>query len=246
MTMRSLSITVGLLAFLFASTEAMAFRFAPIEAVMAPSGGKASHNFQITNIESEPIAIDIRIVSRSTDQTGIERHIPADDQFIVYPAQAIVTPGQTQTVRVQWVGDPAPGKEIPFRLIAEQLPIDLGPTPTDGAQVRLLVRYVASLYVRPGGTSPNPVVNNFRRVDDPAIGDSIRLDISNQGTQHVLLKDVLLTAVSKEDRLELSLDDLGEAATINLLPGELRHILLPWPKALNTELDSVEAQARAQ
>lgn len=42
---------------------------------------------------------------------------------------------------MRWIGNLAPEKEMAFRLIAEQLPIDIGDEPeVQGGVIRLLVR----------------------------------------------------------------------------------------------------------
>ena len=56
---------------------------------------------------------------------GIETNQDANDDFIVYPPQLIVPPGTQQVIRVTWIGEPEPPIELAYRLIAEQLPINL-------------------------------------------------------------------------------------------------------------------------
>ncbi len=79
------------------------------------------------------------------------------------PAQAIVLSGKSQSVRAQWLGDPAPERELAFRLVAEQLPIEFNRETSDGARLKLLVRYIASLYIAPRGVEADVVLESAVR-----------------------------------------------------------------------------------
>src|SRR5688572_9827505 len=104
------------------------------------------------------------MLHRQVSVDGQEQGSNADDDFLVYPAQILLEPGGRQTVRVTWLGDPAPGQELPYRLLAEQLPIEqiwpdagLRPTVAVGKLV-ILYRYKGSAYIRPRGVKPDVVL----------------------------------------------------------------------------------------
>ncbi len=99
---------------LFASAPAEAFKLTPIEMVFEPAGRGATRTFQITNAHDQPIAVEIRLAARDMSLSGEDVLSDAEDSFAVFPAQAIVLPGKSQTVRVQWLGDPAPERELAF------------------------------------------------------------------------------------------------------------------------------------
>ena len=42
-------------------------------------------------------------VMKRTVVNGEEVDVAADDDFIIFPPQMIIHPGQTQTLRIQWV-----------------------------------------------------------------------------------------------------------------------------------------------
>ncbi len=99
---------------LFATAPAEAFKLTPIEMVFEPAGRGATRTFQITNAHDQPIAVEIRLAARDMSLSGEDVLSDAEDSFAVFPAQAIVLPGKSQTVRVQWLGDPAPERELAF------------------------------------------------------------------------------------------------------------------------------------
>ena len=222
---------------LFAPAPAEAFKLTPIEMVFEPAGRGATRTFQITNAHDQPIAVEIRLAARGMTLSGEDVLSDAEDSFAVFPAQAIVLPGKSQTVRVQWLGDPAPERELAFRMLAEQLPIELNRDASDGARLKLLVRYLASLYVAPTGVAGDGVSESAKR--KIAAGGPARLAVvlRNRGSAHSLLRGLTLTATGQapgggEVSVALTVEQLDGMIGQNLLAGHRREFLLPWPAKL--------------
>src|ERR1700682_5581388 len=104
---------------------AFAFKISPFNADMAPAGPRARLDYLLENESSEPTAVQIGVVRREQAEDGTETLSPADDQFLIFPAQLILLPKVTRTVRVQWLGPVTPQKELSYRIVAEQLPVEL-------------------------------------------------------------------------------------------------------------------------
>ncbi len=228
---------VALLLALLAASPSSAFKFSPIEMTIEPSGRGSTRTFQITNVDEQPIAVELRIEARDMAVSGEDILEDAEDLFVVFPAQTIVMPGQSQSIRVQWLGEPNPDRELAFRLFAEQLPIDLDPNPADGARVRILVRYVASLYVAPRGASADLAVDSADR--DAGAGGSAKLlvVIENNGSAHALLRNLTLSvtgrdATGADTTVALTPEQLDGMIGQNVLAGRRRAFRLPWPTAL--------------
>ncbi len=223
---------------LFASAPVEAFKLTPMEMTFQPTGRGATQTVRITNAHDQPIAVEIHLAAREMTLSGEDRLSDAEDFFAVFPAQAIVLPGKSQTVRVQWLGDPAPERELAFRLVAEQLPIDLNRETSDGARLKLLVRYIASLYIAPRGMEADVVLESA--VQTTAADGSARLAIvlHNRGTAHSLLRGLTLTATGQargNDKVSVALnaEQLDGMTGQNLLAGHRREFLLPWPVTLS-------------
>ncbi len=226
----------ALVALLLAPAPAEAFKLTPIEMVFAPAGRGTTRTFQITNAHDQPIAVEIRFAARDMSLSGEDIRSDAEDSFVAFPAQAIVLPGRSQTVRVQWLGNPKPKGELAFRMMAEQLPIDLNREATDGARLKLLVRYVASLYVAPKGVKAEVALESAGR-KTAAGGARLAIVLHNRGTAHSLLRGLTLTVTGQangggEVSVELAADQLDGMIGQNLLAGHRREFLLPWPAKL--------------
>ncbi|HEV7369730.1 fimbrial biogenesis chaperone [Arenibaculum sp.] len=217
---------------LLASAEpAAAFRLVPIEMEFAPTGRGATQVFRVENDRNEPAAIEVRMMARAMEADGADRLAPADEEFVVFPEQIVLMPGESQSVRVQYVGKPALEAERAYRLIAEQLPIDLGGGGAQGGQVRLLVRYVASVYVMPDGARPEVRVTGAGAVTEGG-QRLVELTVENAGTSHQILAGPRLTLSGPGGAITLEGDAVAALSGENVLAGTRRRFLLPWPPDL--------------
>jgi fimbrial chaperone protein len=210
---------------------AAAFRLIPIEMNFEPSGRGATQIFRVENDKTVPVAIEVSIIGRGQDQQGEDTEVPMGDDWVLFPEQIILQPGESQSVRVQWIGDATLDRERAFRLIAAQQAIDFGETPTQGGQVKLLVQYKASLYVAPIGTKPQlslVAAAPGKRADGPGLD----LDVRNDGNAHGFLRNPLLTLEAGGKSLVLKADRLDGLANENVLAGVTRRFSLPWPTEL--------------
>ncbi len=213
---------------LLAPVPAHAFRLVPIEMEFEPSGRGATQIFRLENENRDPVAVEVKVMARAQDPDGQDVLTEAGDDWVVFPEQVILEPGQNQSVRVQWVGNAAPPVELAYRLIAEQLPVDIGKAPPQGGQVRLLVRYVASLYVMPQGVRPSVGIVSAGKAAD----GRLELVVRNSGTSRQILREPTLTLQGGGKTVTLAADQLEGLAGENLLAGTTRRFLLPWPAGL--------------
>jgi fimbrial chaperone protein len=215
------------------------FQLSPMEMRFSPIGGGASRSFLLRSAGTQPVAIQISIVTRNVSIDGIEELPPAEDDFIVFPPQIILMPNQTQTVRVVWVGDDSPSKELPYRIVAEQVPIDAlepkidEPTDTRIVDIKVLFKYVGTIYVTPPNASPKVVIEGAEPFTSEDGSQKLVLNFENQGTAHKLLTGLVVNLTSAGQTITLSGDEqlkgvIGE----NILAGNKRRFVLPWPKEL--------------
>jgi fimbrial chaperone protein len=211
------------LAALLASSPVAAFNFTPIDATLRPSGSAATQTFSLENPGTGPVAVELTVHVREMSETGDDRLSPADDVFTVYPSQLILQPGARQSVRLQWTGPTELDREQAFRLIAEELPIDLGDEEGDeeGAGLDLLVRYVASVYVQPANASARLSLELER-------GEKgIVLVARNQGTMRAVLRDEDFVIIADDQPVEWSEQQLEALSVTNVLAGHTRRLPIP-------------------
>lgn len=226
---RTIAPLLLLAAVLLPSSAAQAFRLVPIEMEFEPSGRNATQIFRVENEGNEPVAIEVRVEKRAMDRNGEDILTEAYDDWVVFPEQIILNPKETQSIRVQYVGNATIATEQPYRLIADQLPVDIGRGPAQGGQVRLLVRYVAALYVMPAGVGPDVQVDTAGPTGGPGGAGMLELVLTNRGTSRQVLLDPVVTLQAGAQSLKLTGEALTGLAGENLLAGTTRRFLVPWP-----------------
>lgn len=212
---------------------ASAFTLEPMSTSLAPSGAGAIGTFRLKNDNVERIAIRIAVLERSMTPEGKDQTQAADKLFTIYPSRLVLEPSSSATFKIQWKGATSPDRELCFRLVAEQVPVDFGTTRASG--IRIMFRYVASLYV-------TPVSSTWKLLAESALGaidgDGNRgflVEVLNSGGRHVIAVDSsfeLREAGSDADPILLSGEAIGSADGANYLPGLPRRFFLPHPDAV--------------
>lgn len=216
-----------------------AFTLQPISQSFSTSGAESSRVFQVNNPGSRPIAMRLEMLERVVDEDGTESNPAARGSFTVFPTQFILEPGQRRNIRVRYTGPENLEHEHSYRLLAEQLPVDLLESGTNGSQgsensgrpgqgaIQVMFRYLASVFVVPPNASgPEAQASILEQVSGDHSGLLLRFE--NSGGRHVILTNL---------ELELRLDDgsrrrveasaLEGIKGVNLLAGSSRTHFLP-------------------
>lgn len=201
-----------------------AFQLTPMSAVIEPDAESPTVVFTVNNTNDAPIAVQLRVATRSILPDGTEINNDASDTLQVFPSQLVLRPDTSQTVRVRWIGSSTPPEELPFRLIAEQLPVNLNRQDEEESGVQFMLKYRATVYVRPPETAPEIVVD---AVETDETDETVTIQISNNGSRHRLFSTGRIVLQRGESEAELPLADIEPFVTVNVLPGETRRVTVP-------------------
>lgn len=165
-------------------------------------GKNATRTFTVSNDGSKSISLEVFATTRSIAADGKESRNETK-HFMVYPPQLTVKPGEKRSLRVSYIGPKNNEKEIPYRLVVRQLPVDMENKnkKKTGAQIDFMFEYVASLYVTKEGAKPSVSLDKIE-----VKGKQLQLSFSNNGSKHGLLKDFDYMIGSKENQTALSRD----------------------------------------
>lgn len=207
------------------------FQLRPISRDFAPSGRNATQTFEVINSNDRPVAVRLTVLRRGLTPEGIETRDAIDGEFVVFPSRVALEPGSSQTVRVQWRGQQTVDRELAFRLIAEEVPVDFAAAEEAGTgSIRIAFRWEAALYVLPPGGAAD-----VRAEDIRVIGRSVHFDVANVGTRHEVLNGLQITLEEEGTNDEVagsvtySGEQLGALGGINLLAGTYVRGSLPLP-----------------
>ncbi len=217
-----------------------AFTLQPISQEFSTSGAESSRVFQVHNPGSQPVAMRLEMLQRLVDEDGTETNPSARQSFTVFPTQFVLEPGQRRNIRVRYTGPENLEREQSFRLLAEQLPVDLtgsdqdtqsGTASSSGrpgqGSIQIMFRYLASVFVVPSNAAgPNPVVTLLERVSADEAGLVLRFE--NSGGRHVILRNLELELRLDDDsQHRVAADALEGIKGENLLAGSSRTHFLP-------------------
>lgn len=214
---------------LVVTASTWALSFTPIEMDFTPSGRGTTQIYRIENTNAEIAAVEISIKNRKMSLNGEDQLSDADDDFSIFPAQVVLQPGQTQTVRVQYTGPASLTSEKAYRLIAEQLPIDIGQGPQNGGRMRLLVKYVASVYIVPAGARSKVKLEETKLTTEEG-KTWLELLIHNEGTSRKILKDAQVQIAGQK----LQGQELAGMEGENMLAQTKRWFRIPAPKSVTS------------
>lgn len=218
-------------------SPALAFKLEPISRVFEPAGAGATQSYQVINDSAEQIAVELSMAERKISLEGQETTESADDDFLVYPSQIVLPPQGVQSVRVTWLGNPNPEKELAYRIIAEQLPINLNnpeesQAETTSGAIKVMFRYIGSVYIRPKNAESKVVLNGITHEKGTDGNDRLVITFDNQGTRRAVLSELNLNLTSQGSQLTLKPEQLEGVNNGVILAGNQRRFSMPWPQQL--------------
>lgn len=241
--MRAFLLAILVLTFSVATVdEAIALRFTPFRAMFQPSGSGASQLFTVENNTDAPASVQISIMTRDVDIDGHEKNLGAEKDFMIYPAQMVLKPHASRSVRVQWAGSPGLKEEKAYRIIAEQLPVNLDMTNPKASRVQFLVSYRGAIFVTPKALAHN-VTLDFSGVTKDATGRKVlEIVLHNRGSQHAMLRNLKLHVKDdKSDTVTLAgKDQLPHVTGETILAGHRRQFMIPFPEKLTGAVTHID------
>ncbi|WP_254174763.1 fimbrial biogenesis chaperone [Planktothrix pseudagardhii] len=213
-------------------SPALAFRLEPISRVFEPAGAGATQSYEVINDTAEQIAVEVSMAERKISLEGQETTESADDDFLVYPSQIVLPPQGVQSVRVTWLGNPNPEKELAYRIIAEQLPINLNnpeesQAETTSGAIKVMFRYIGSVYIRPKNAQSKVVLNGITHEKGTDGNDRLVITFENQGTRRAVLSELNLNLTSQGSQLTLKPEQLEGVNNGVILAGNQRRFSMP-------------------
>jgi fimbrial chaperone protein len=185
----------------FINHNAFAFKFSPMSTSIGVKENENSSLFFLENDSALAIAVQVSLAKREMDENGIENNPKISHELTLYPTQLIIPPNEKRSVKVTWVGPMVPNKELAYRLIAEQLPIELEKIKNKKANIKVLLRYIAALYVKAEDFSSDIKVSEMKIQDK-----KLSIMIENKGKKHQVLAHLILKFTDEKKKTEIVFD----------------------------------------
>ncbi len=178
--------------------SAFAFKFSPMSTTIGIGPNDNSALFFLENDSDQAIAVQVSLAKREMDIFGVEANAIVGSELTLYPTQLIIPPNEKRSVKVLWSGKDQLTKELAYRLIAEQLPIELEKDKSKKASIKVLLRYIAALYVKPADLNSDISITDFKVVDKKFIIATI-----NKGKKHQVMTNLMIKFIDEAKNKEV-------------------------------------------
>lgn len=205
---------------IFVSQTAVAYQVSPLHHYLDLSGKGATSYLTIDNTHGYPLTVEMTIQRRNMKNGEVLEDIPSDDDFLIFPPQAIIAPGKKQRVQIRYVGSPLENSEF-YRLVVKQVPIKL--PKQESAQLDIAYNFISAVYVAPKGAKADLNVSSIT----PVSAGGYDVVISNAGSYHALLPSFTWNASdgTQSSALDVEKFPFGERPFIE--PGGVRTVTIP-------------------
>ena len=199
-------------------------RATPLILDLDSAGAAASGTVRFDNTTRSAITVE---ATMRTFAGSANAGAAVNDDFVIFPPTALVQSGQSQTFRLQYVGDPAIAQSELYYLSLEQLPVDLGGQ--DTTAVGFVVNFDVFVSVNPPGSvaqlearsvAPDPQTGNWLVTVENvgaryAFSSSGRWTVNGPGGQAVALSGQVLSQHLPEGRQVIGPQ---ASATLQMVP----------------------------
>jgi fimbrial chaperone protein len=226
------------------SGSVVAMTVQPIVINLSTSGRGMTQVVTVENTFANPLPVEIRVEELSLENDGVKPTGKDGGDLLVFPVQAMIQPGQTQTFRMQYVGDPDLAKSKHFYATVAQLPVEL---PQGQSAIQILYNFQVLVSVAPQGAKPDLKVARASLGHDKAGKPVPIVTLSNNSRAHGYLSQGRLRIVQRDSagkevfRRTLSGPEIQQTIGFGLVgAGQTRNVQVPVE--LPQDGGSVEAQ----
>jgi P pilus assembly chaperone PapD len=193
--------------------------------------------FKVSNPTDEPVAVDFSILKVLNTENNKEQRVATSD-VQAYPTQFVLSPKETKSVRVRYMGKKLPEKEEVYRVIAQELDIDVSDKKVDSndgkikAQIKMRFSYEGLIFVHKEDAKAALHIENIQNSSK-----GLELTIGNRGTSSTLpnIANYNYFVQSQGQEYKLTEDDLKGAEFRRVLAGGSNHFTLANIKTISPQ-----------
>lgn len=210
--------------FVIGSMPSRALNVQPLALDLVAIGSSSRATIQVFNDGAKPMPVEISVKQLDIAADGKTTETPAGNEFLVFPPQAVLQPGASQSFRVQWVGAPDIKKSQSYMFFVKQVPVKMKPGESG---VQMVVDLGVIVNVAPVGAQ-----SALKLVGAEAASDGKKrvaaVTVENPSAMHSYFSDAKLTLESGSWRKVLDAGEIRQLIGYGIVqPGKTRRILVP-------------------
>lgn len=163
------------------STAVYAMTVQPVVIDLTTSGRGMSQVITVENTFDKPLPVELRIETLDLTPDSVKPSGRDSGELAVFPPQAMISPGQRQNFRVQYVGDPALARSRHFFVTVAQLPVQ---STEAKSNIQLLYNFQVLVSVAPAGAKPALTIASSEIGKDAEGGLAPVITVSNASAAH--------------------------------------------------------------
>lgn len=216
---------------------ARAYEVTPMRVFLQPERGQNSTTITINNIREEPLPIEIQVLRRVVTADGEQIFEPADDEFITFPPQVQIPAGQSQAIRIQYVGTLTELAEA-FVVQVTEVPVNK----LEGTGIQFTYNFGVAVYVQPSRARARLSVGEAVAADG-----MLRFKVANSGNDYGFLTGQVLEYRVGTSRVTLTPDDVASLVSNPIVPpGATREFAVPLDPSLGTSSGAASGPAEVR
>jgi fimbrial chaperone protein len=226
------------------ASQSLAMTVQPVVINLTTAGRGMTQNLTVENTFQNPLPVEIKVEELVLDEQGVHGSGKDPGDLLVFPPQAIIQPGQTQTFRVQYVGDPDMPRSKHYYVTVAQLPVKL---PEGQSAIQILYNFQVLVSVAPLGAKAQVKIDAAGVAKDAGGKPVVQVTVSNSSNSHGYLSQGRLRIVQRDAagkevfKRVLTGPEVQQVIGFGLIgAGQTRKMVLPIE--LPVEGGTVEAQ----
>jgi len=216
----------------------------PVVIDLSPTGSGMSQTITVENTFTQPLPVELRVEELTFDQAGLHGTGKDSGDLLIFPPQAIIQPGQTQSFRVQYIGDPALARSKHYYVTVAQLPVQL---PQGQSAIQILYNFQVLVSVKPAGAKAQLKIAQSEVARDDKGQPVAAITLTNDSPAHGYLSKGRLRIVERDRsgkevfRRTLAGPEIQQTVGFGLVgAGQTRRLLIPVQ--LPTSEGTIDAQ----
>ncbi len=220
----------------------------PVVINLITTGNGMTQIVTVENTFTNPLPVELRIDELVVDGDMLKPSGKDPGDLLIFPPQAIIQPGQTQSFRIQYVGDPMLARSKHYYVTVAQLPVKL---PEGQSAIQILYNFQVLVSVSPRGSKPNLRVQGATVAKNDEGKNVASVTLDNDSPAHAYLSDGKLRLVAKDAagkevfRRTLSGPEIQQTIGFGLV-GSGQKRTMQVPVELPAEAVQVDAQFTAE
>lgn len=239
---------MAVLVFMSGPGTAWAMTVQPVMINLTTTGRGMSQVITVENTFATTLPVELRVQELKVTENGVELTGVDPGDLLVFPPQALIEPGQTQSFRVQYVGDPDLAASKHYYITVAQLPVQL---PEGQSAIQILYNFQVLVSVGPAGVKPSLAIRSANIGQNPEGKPVPVITVGNDSAAHGYLSNGRLRIIQKDAdgkeifRRSLSGPEIQQTIGFGLI-GANQARVVQIPIELPSDAGTVQAEFNAE